>query len=304
MSSRLGRLFAMSLFAIGTCYGQEQSVFSLPGSVLVFANPDFELRIATDRGTHKLKPPARRGAFNYPSLALDGSRVAWGFAAADTQASGRRHFTLGVSSIVRPEWKTYGDFEDVGAAAISADGSKVAFSAVQSGRKSSFLILNSSTGEIETIPELSKVTERAALGWSPDGAQLVVEVKEPDQPAEIFVADLHTRELRIIGTGVDPAWSPTGEWIVYSDIKRQKCILVHPDGTKARVVRDLTRNLLQNRIFAYGPVWSPTGKQLLLNEMKGEGPNIDVMLLDIATGKVTRKLKNGLAAFGWAKERQ
>ena len=185
----------------------------------------------------------------------------------------------------------HGDFEDIGAAAFSADRSRVAFSAVQPGRKSSFLILNLSSGEMETLPQLSGVAKRATLGWSPDGKQLVVEVQKGDQPEEISVASLSNGDVKVIGKGVNPAWSPTGEWIAYSDAKRQKCIVAHPDGTGARVVRDLGRNLLQYRMFAYGAVWSPDGKQLLLNEMKGEGPKIDVMLLDLATGKLTENRK-------------
>jgi len=75
---------------------------------------------------------------------------------------------------------------------------------------------------------------------------------------------------------------------------------VRPDGTETKTVRNLGR-IFGYRMFASGVVWSPDGKQLLLNEMKGEGPKIDVMLLDLASGEVKRKSRNGLPVFGWVR---
>jgi hypothetical protein len=34
--------------------------------------------------------------------------------------------------------------------------------------------------------------------------------------------------------------------------------------------------------------------------MKGDGDSIDVMLVDLETGRATRKAKNGLPVYGWA----
>lgn len=298
---RLSRAFVLTLFAIvsSRAYGQKTLTFSMPESVLLFGSPDFELRVVRGTSVQILKPPAKQGAFNYPALASDGSLVAWGFPLKVARADERRRFTLGISPTAQQEWKTHGDFEDIGAAAFSSDRSRVAFAAV-SDRQNSLRVLNLPSGEMATLTQLSGVAERAKLSWSPDGKQLVAEVQNGDQPEKISVADLGKGDVKVIGKGVDPAWSPTGKWIVYFDVKRQKCVLVHPDGTGTRVVRNLGRKLLQYRMFGYGAAWSPDGRQLLLNEMKGEGGNIDVMLLDLASGKVTRKSKDGLPAFGWA----
>jgi hypothetical protein len=49
-------------------------------------------------------------------------------------------------------------------------------------------------------------------------------------------------------------------------------------------------------------VW--LGKQLLLNEIKGDGPKLDVVLLDLASGHSSKKFENNPAVFGWVAQRQ
>ena len=49
-----------------------------------------------------------------------------------------------------------------------------------------------------------------------------------------------------------------------------------------------------------GMVWSPEGEKLLLNEEQSDTNHSKVTMLDLATGNVTTKSKNGLAVFGWA----
>src|SRR5580704_18171925 len=123
MFIRLGRILLLTLSVIASCraYGQDKLTFSMPESVLLFGSSNFELRIVADTSVQVLKPPARQGAFNYPALAPDGSRVAWGFPLEVAPPNQRRHFALGVSPAVKQEWKTSGDFEAIGAAAFSPD---------------------------------------------------------------------------------------------------------------------------------------------------------------------------------------
>jgi hypothetical protein len=48
-----------------------------------------------------------------------------------------------------------------------------------------------------------------------------------------------------------------------------------------------------------GPVWSPDGRQLLLNVVRNES-SYEIVLLDLATGRMTTKSRGCWLAFGWA----
>ncbi|HEY6369148.1 MAG TPA: hypothetical protein VIX37_01095 [Candidatus Sulfotelmatobacter sp.] len=280
----------------------EKGLFELPDSVLLFSQPTAKLYVATDSSVGTLSLSMPPGPLSYPSLAPDGSRLAVGVLASSKTAPHR--FALGVLSVKDQGWRTYGDFESIGVPAFSPDGAKVAFAAEQVARTRSFLILDTSSGETVAVGALATVVERAGLGWSPDGKRLVVEMRKGDESPVVAVFDLATSTVNQIAKGVDPVWSPSGEWIAYSDESRQTCILVHPDGAGTKVIRNLSKKFRGYRLIFYGAVWSPDGSRLLLDEMKGEGPKIDVMLLDLTNGKVTRKSQNGLPVFGWVTERR
>jgi len=297
-------LIAASLTVLGA---STNGTFSMPDSVLLFADRGHGLYVTTPSNSQFLSLPAElptnSGVFNYPNLRADGKQVAWGFAVGDgTERRTSPRFVLGLRSVANGDWKTFGDFQDVGAAAFSPDLSRVAFVGKQYIGKSALMLLELSTGEMSSTNSVSGVPERAGLSWSPSAKQIVVEIQHGDQPSEIAVVELASRSKKTVGKGVDPVWSPTGGWIAYFDESSQKCNLVHPDGTGTKTVLDL-RRIFGYRMLVYGAVWSPDGKQLLLNEMKGEGPKIDVMLLDIANGKLTRKSRNGLPVFGWVTQK-
>jgi len=274
-----------------------QAIFSMPGSVLFFWDGALELREVAATNEHALALQLYPGPWSHPVVARDASRVASGFFATPVPVA--NHLTLGVFSFTRQEWKTYGNFAEIGAPGISPDGTRVAFVAKQVGGHNAFLILDTSSGMTDSVTQLEAAASGEGPSWSPDGKRLAVVVVQKAGIPAIAVYDLSTSELNVVGKGGDPSWSPTGEWIAYFETG-ERCILVHPDGTKTKVVRNLGRLLRPYRGFRYPAVWSPDGKQLLLDELKGEGPNIDVMLVDVESGKVTRKSHNGLAVVGWA----
>jgi Tol biopolymer transport system component len=227
-----------------------------------------------------------------------GGLIAWGFAVVldEDRREHRARFALGIYSTSSHEWKTYGNFDDIGYTAFSRDGSKVAFVSQQGG-KDQLLVFDVAAERISNAPYPRGMPESGGLSWSPDGKQLAVVIQRGDKPSQIAVLDLQTGDVRAVGEGYAPAWSPTGEWIAYYE--GQKCILVHPDGTGTKTVKDVSGGL-RYRSFNWGLVWSPDGKQLLLNEIKGDGPTLNVMLLDLASGRYSRKSENGLPVFGWA----
>ncbi len=307
-------LLALLIVPLSALNGEDKRTFSQPDSVLLLATYG-ELRVVTPDRVLSLKPPVEVGYndayFVYPSLAPRGDLVAWGFAVAfqKNRASNWARFALGVYSIKEEKWKTYGDFDDIGTPAFSPDGSKIAFVAVEPIKGENLLIFDVASEEMRVANVNAKgsrekggIPEKATLGWSPDGKRLVVEFYRSKGPSLIAVIDPSTAEVKPIGEGTDPAWSPTGEWIAYHDEAGKKCMLVHPDGTGTKIAREVHSTFVTYRRYGYAVVWSPDGKKLLLNEMKGDFRyiNTDIVLLDLETGRSTTKAKNGLAAFGWA----
>jgi Tol biopolymer transport system component len=174
----------------------------------------------------------------------------------------------------------------------------VAFVAQSEGKRD-LLIFDVDTKKMSNAPYPRGMPESGGLSWSPEGKHLAVVIQRGEKPTQVGVLDLTTGEVRSIGEGYEPAWSPTGEWIAY--YAGEKCILVHPDGTGTKSVKDVGGNVLLRgyRSFNAGLVWSPDGKQLLLNEIKGDGPKLNVMLLDLASGRFSRKSEDSLPVFGW-----
>jgi hypothetical protein len=294
---------------------QDKQTFSLPDSVLLFGIYN-DLRFVTPDLVLEIKPPVEdgynHGYFVYPGLASRGDLIAWGFAVdwQKDRASHSARFALGVYSIKEQKWKTYGDFDDIGTPAFSPDGSKIAFVALDPIKGYHLLNFDVATEKMtimanvnaKGIPEkgIQGIPEKSTLGWSPDGKRLVVQFQRSEKPSLIAVLDPNTGDVRPIADGSSPAWSPTGEWIAYYDPPGEKCMLVHPDGTGTKILRKVHSTFFDFRRYGYAVVWSPNGKKLLLNEVKGESRAIEVVLLDLETGRsTTRKTENGLAAFGW-----
>lgn len=134
----------------------------------------------------------------------------------------------------------------------------------------------------------------AQLSWAPDGKRLAMGLK-----GLIVSVEIGSWAQKTITEGTNPSWSPTGDWIAYHIHDEQTCMLIHPDGTGAKVALDL-RTRSGGWLFYDGTVWSPDGATLLLNEERFDGPGHTVTMLDLATGEITVKSKDGLPVLGWA----
>ena len=188
---------------------------------------------------------------------------------------------------------------DLGAATFSPDDSQVAVEAERSRGIGELLILDRGTGEFRPVAGIKSPAATGTIAWSSDGRSLVFE-EEFEKNSEVWTIDLRNGVLQKIGAGFNPSWSPDGKWIAYFTEDGQKCILAHPDGTGAHVLKDLGNRFFGYRRFGYAAVWSPDSTRLLLNEMKGDGDYIDVVLVDVQSHRAVRKSKNGWPVFGWA----
>jgi len=305
MLSRKKRTALATLIGIlaWSAYADRPATFSMPGSTLLFGTYG-ELRVVTPDHSETVKlpveVPGNLGYFAHPSLSPRSDLIAWGFI-HEWQQDGpkdRAHFTLGVYSLTQKAWKTYGDFEEIGRPAFSPDGSRLAFVAKRHD-KDELLILELSTGAMQSLS-----LPRAAFNtsWSPDSKRLALNVADPQKHSPVIVIlDIDKGNLQSVAQGVKPTWSPGGDWIAYYDAAGAECLIVHPDGTGEKVVRKLRQSTFSYRRFDWGgPVWSPDGRQMLLDEMNGDTGNSNIVLLDVQTGQVTTKARNGLPVFGWA----
>jgi WD40 repeat protein len=275
------------------------NTFSMPDATLLFGNYN-ELRIVTPDRVLVVNPPVDRGYnrsyFAIPSLSARGDRVAWGFSTAweERRLTDRARFAMGLASTSEPKWTSYGDFDSVGDAAFSPDGSRVAFVAKQQGQRR-LMLFDVATEMFVTGPYQRGMPERSHVSWSPDATRLASEIQRGDRPSIVAVIDLKSREMHALGEGSNPRWSPIADWIAYYN--DDKCFLIHSDGSGLKEVMTLTGA----RNFGWGgPVWSPDGTRLLLNVTKDGGPLLDVVLLDLRTGQSTTQARSALPVFGWA----
>lgn len=305
------------------CWGQDERLITEPGSKLLFAWPYGDLFVSTPAGNIDIPGPAgpiRVEGFAIPALSPDGGLISIGLRLPDHTArtqcdpsvvtcalpgTTQYMWVMGVYSLREKGWKTYGDFCEAGSATFSPDGTKIAFEA---GMRSAFqdcgagkgalLILDLTSGQFTQVPNTAAVIPRAQISWSPDGRYLAVESGRGSEDS-ILLIEVGSWVQKTIAVGDDPSWSPKGDWIAYQIGAGMACMIVHPDGTGAKMVLDAFHRFGAWGIVS-GAVWPPGEKTILLNE-QSEGASINVVSVDLETGKVKIIAKHTPFIFSWVR---
>jgi TolB protein len=95
--------------------------------------------------------------------------------------------------------------------------------------------------------------------WSPDGSQIVfMGVSESSLMSQIYIMDANGKNKGVLvqsdASVWEPAWSPDGKHIAYSD---GSIYIINSDGTDNKLILD------GSSFFKYGkPAWSPDSEQI------------------------------------------
>lgn len=299
--------------SVGASKGNKDNLPRLPGAALLVGHFPDDLAVTVGDQTTQIE--AGGGWEVLPSLSADGRVVASARMVSNRFAEDKLTFLVGTYSLVDNEWTEYKDLViKGGSVAISPDGSKVACSKMAEG-DALLHILDLKTGKIWVGPEMTK--DAAFLSWAPDGRRMVFS-KEFQAGAEkatgsllpgIYVLNIEDGQVRRIAAGAAPSWSPSGEWIAFSDYSvfqhgkyadtAYRLSLIHPDGTGSVALLQRSKDLL------LPPIWSPDSKGFLIQQPQEDevNPKVNIYMLDVATRNLTAKFKKVPEIYGWATAR-
>ena len=126
----------------------------------------------------------------------------------------------------------------------------------------------------------------------------------------IFVMNLQTGDKQVIAEGINPAWSPDGEWLAYTAL--DGIYLVRRNGTERRQLLDWSAYwpepwawyhwhvddlYYQPQGWPARPEWSPDGKWIVYHRPVGQSggeQKFAIFKLNVETGEEVKIVDDGI----------
>jgi Tol biopolymer transport system component len=157
------------------------------------------------------------------------------------------------------------------------DGRRIAFT-VQSAQRTQLYVMNADGTATRRIAEQLDV--RGAPAWSPDGRTVVIGVNENGEPHLFKIPVDGGAPVRLVKEySTDPAWSPNGEFLVYSgaDVGTTFSVkAVNADGSTRQLPKLVLSRGARRLVFLTDDV---------LVFMKGDLSHKDLWSIDLKSGR-------------------
>jgi len=179
-------------------------------------------------------------------------------------------------------------------------------SVINNGRAQILIVDHQRCDELDILADVIDDRSNRLFGasLSSDGKKLLYsqESGRYSQNLEysILVLDMDSKEIREIGSGINPAWSPDGSKIAY--IQYDGIYVMNADGNQNKLIFDVylhSRHAYQG--FTHNPPyprWSPDGEYLIYHRCPRGGTVCDIQeetiyKINIDTGEETKILEGG-----------
>jgi Tol biopolymer transport system component/DNA-binding winged helix-turn-helix (wHTH) protein len=154
----------------------------------------------------------------------------------------------------------------------SPDGARIAFA---SDREGHLDIWVQGTGDAHPARVTSWPSREWQPDWSPDGRSLVFRADRDGGGLFVVSAD-GGEPRRVSDFGDHPQWSPTGEWILFSNANvrtgARKLYVVSPDGGTPQEIRaDVIEPLIASTwLMSVETAWHPDGRRISIWGQRGD----------------------------------
>jgi Tol biopolymer transport system component len=142
---------------------------------------------------------------------------------------------------------------------FSPDESKIAFLKMDGPDLRVVVVDADGTNEISLTSNLPYTQIGGEISWSPDGTKIAFAQREPQQPADIMVANVDgSGEYNLTNTPNEyeerPQYSPNGAKIAYRDGSNGKLFVINSDGTN---------RVGASSVYVTSSSWSPNSQKLV-----------------------------------------